>query len=377
VTPLEQLTDAVRASASHLFEPRAAYRFRSTSRPNLAPVGEAQGKNPPYGAAINYWLKDPVKTGEEKKKDSPDERDPAPLPKAVPVEITILDPSGQKIRTIKGTNKAGVNRAYWDLAYEPTSDVRIRTTPPGNPHVWEEKRFRGKDSRGVFYYGIDVPKKGPLVAPGTYTVKLAVAGKEETQKLVVLKDPNSGVGDAEVQASAKFSWTIYRDISAAARMINELEWTRRQLEDFRRMLTAGKADKAVFAQAGDLEKAARAVEDKLLQPTLAEGDIKSFRGPLELYLKLIWLQAESGVSGSDVSGNADFPPTEAEREVYDLLSGQLAESRREFDELYARTVPAFNEAMKAKGYVQIMTVKEPEEPRPDEKERDPDEDADR
>jgi photosystem II stability/assembly factor-like uncharacterized protein len=377
VTPLEQLTDAVRASASHLFEPRAAYRFRSTSRPNLAPVGEAQGKNPPYGAAINYWLKDPVKTGEEKKKDSPDERDPAPLPKAVPVEITILDPSGQKIRTIRGTNKAGVNRVYWDLAYEPTSDVRIRTTPPGNPHVWEEKRFRGKDSRGVFYYGIDVPKKGPLVAPGTYTVKLAVAGKEETQKLVVLKDPNSGVGDAEVQASAKFSWTIYRDISAAARMINELEWTRRQLEDFRRMLTAGKADKAVFAHAGDLEKAARAVEDKLLQPTLAEGDIKSFRGPLELYLKLIWLQAESGVSGSDVSGNADFPPTEAEREVYDLLSGQLAESRREFDELYARTVPAFNEAMKAKGHVQIMTVKEPEEPRPDEKERDPDEDADR
>ena len=28
----------------------------------------------------------------------------------------------------------------------------------------------------------------------------------------------------------------------------------------------------------------------------------AFRGPLELYLKLIWLQAESGVSGSDVSG---------------------------------------------------------------------------
>jgi hypothetical protein len=202
-----------------------------------------------------------------------------------------------------------------------------------------------------------------------------VDGKEETRKLVVLKDPNSGVGDADVQASAKFSETIYRDISAAARMINEIEWTRRQLEDFRRMLKAGKADKAVLDQANELEKKARAVEDRLLQPTLAEADLKSFRGPLELYLKLIWLQAESGVSGSDVSGNADFPPTQAEREVYDLLSGQLAQSRRDFDDLYAKTIPAFNDAMKAKGYVQIMTVKEPEESRPDEREREPDDDG--
>ena len=254
-------------------------------------------------------------------------------------------------------------------------EVRIRTTPAGNPHIWEEKRFRGKDRRGVYYYGIDAPKRGPLVAPGTYTVKLAVDGKEETRKLVVLKDPNSAGTDADVAASAKFSRGIYRDISAAARMINEIEWTRKQLEDFRRMLKAGKADRSVVGAADDLEKKARAVEDKLLQPTLAEGDLKSFRGPLELYLKLIWLQAESGVSGSDVSGNADFPPTQPEREVYDLLSGQLAAARREFDDLYGKTIPAFNDAMKAKGYIQIMTVKEPEEPGREEP-AEPDDDPD-
>jgi hypothetical protein len=158
-------------------------------------------------------------------------------------------------------------------------------------------------------------------------------------------------------------------------MINEIEWTRRQLEDFRRMAKAGHADKAVLAQADELEKKARAVEDTLLQPTLAEGDLKSFRGPLELYLKLIWLQAESGVSGSDVSGNADFPPTQAEREVYELLSGQLKQSGLEFEELYGKAVPAFNEAMRAMGYVQIMTVKEPEEPRPDEPAEEPEDGA--
>ncbi len=210
VTPLEQLNDSVRASASHLFDPRPAYRFRSTSRPNLVPSGAAQGQNPPYGAAINYWLKDPLKVAE---KEGDGEAENA-ASKKKPIEITIWDSAGKKVRTIRGTNKAGLNRVTWDLAYEQTVDVRIRTTPAGNPHIWEEKRFVGKDHRGVFYYGITVPKKGPLVAPGTYSVKLTVEGKEiATRPLTVLKDPRSGRSDADVAASAKFSRGIYEDIS--------------------------------------------------------------------------------------------------------------------------------------------------------------------
>jgi hypothetical protein len=155
-------------------------------------------------------------------------------------------------------------------------------------------------------------------------------------------------------------------------MINQLEWSRRQVEDFRKMLSAAKAPPADTQAADDLEKQFRAVEDRLLQPTLAENDEKSFRGPLELYLKFLWLQAEVGPGAADVSGNADFPPTQPELEVYDLLSKTLADTRRQFDELYGKTVPAFNDAMKAKGYIQLMTVKEPEEtgaettPEPDE-----------
>ena len=357
VSPLEQMTDAVRGSASHLFEPRPAYRFRSTSRPNLAPVGAAAGTNPPYGASINYWLKEAIKTA-EKKEEAPEEKK-----RRSPVEVTILDSTGEKIRTIRGTGKAGVNRVFWDLAHEPTVEVRIRTTPSGNSHIWEEKRFRGKDRRGIYYYGIDPPRKGSLVVPGTYTVKLTVEGKEVGErKLVVLKDPNSGGTEADVAAAAKISLALYRDINAAARMINELEWTRKQIEDFKKMLSAAKADKAIVAEADALEKKARAVEDKLLQPTLAEADLKSFRGPLELYLKLVWLQAETNLGGGDVSGNADFPPTQPELEVYDLLAGQLAQSRGGFDDFYGKAIPAFNDAMRAKGLVQIMTVKEPDPP---------------
>jgi photosystem II stability/assembly factor-like uncharacterized protein len=371
VTPLEQLTDAVRGSAFHLFEPRPAYRFRPVSQPNLAPSGTSRGKNPPYGAVFDYWLKEPVKDVAEEKPGSHEVEDATPKKK---IEITILDAAGKKVRTLKGTNKTGMNRVTWDLRYEPTVEVRLRTTPPGNKHVWEEKRFRGKDARAVYYYGIEGPKKGPLVPPGTYTVKLAVAGKELTQPVDVRKDPNSAGTPADIEAATKLSLALYRDIDETARMINRLEWTRKQVEELRKMLKASEAPAGDLSAVDAFEKSVRGVEDRLLQPTLAEADVKSFRGPLQLYLKLVWLQAESGSGGGDVSGNADFAPTAAELEVFELLSRRLGEVRRDFDALYAKTVPEFNEALRAKGLGGIVTVVEPEEKRPEAKSEDEEED---
>ena len=367
VTPLEQLTDSVRASAAQLLEPRPAYRFRTISRPNLARASTARGKNGPAGAVLNYWLKDALPEA------PPADKDKVKTEKKSPVEITILDAAGQKIRTLPGPGKAGVNRIVWDLRYEPTIEVRLRTTPSGNPHLWEEKRFRGKETRDVYYYGISELKNGPLVAPGTYTVRLTVNGRDAgIQKLVVRKDPNSAGSEADVEASTKLSLSIYRDTNTSATMINRLEWTRKQIQDLRKMLTAEKAPAADFASVDDLEKKVRAVEDRLLQPTLAEADQKSFRGPLQLYLALLWLQAEVGPGAADVSGNADFPPTKPELEVYDVLSKRLADARLAFDDLYAKGIPAFEEA--SKGRVRLLSVEEPPEPRPERKSEDEDDD---
>jgi hypothetical protein len=284
----------------------------------------------------------------------------------------ILDSAGEKVRTLKGTNKAGLNRVVWDLRHEPSPEVRLRTTPSGNPHVWEEKRFRGKERRDVYYYGTPSIMRGPLVLPGAYTVKVRAGGQELSRTLTVLKDPNSAGTEADVAASTKLSLGIYKDTNTVAGMINRLEWTRKQLEDFRKMLTAAEAERSDLDAADELEKQARAVEDQLLQPTLAEADLKSFRGPLRLYMQLLWLQAEAGSGGADVSGNADFPPTKAEEEVYALLSKNLSAARRDYDSLYEKTIPAFNEKMGARGYVRLMTVNEPEGPREEKEEEEED-----
>ena len=65
----------------------------------------------------------------------------------------------------------------------------MRTTPPENPHIWEEPRFRGQDTRPVTHWGLDAAQVGPLVVPGKYTVKLTVDGQSYTQPIEILKDP--------------------------------------------------------------------------------------------------------------------------------------------------------------------------------------------
>jgi len=372
---LEQLSDAVRAEAAHLFAPREAYRFRDVAQPNLAPRGTSTGRNPAYGASLQYWLKEPVKepaaaTDEavgapltEKEREAA-EKEKAEARKRL-VELSVLDAEGREVRRLSGTNRQGVNRVSWDLRHAPTFPVRLRTTPDENPHVWEEKRFRGQKHRGVFYYGIWDTKRGPLALPGTYTVKLVVNGEEVGQEsLVVKKDPNSAGSEQDIAEATRLAMAIYRDTDAVVRMINQLEWTRKQLEELRGMLEATKAGPADLEELAAMEKAALAVEDRLLQRNLAEADEKSFRGPLQLYLKLLWLQAEVGAGGADVSGAADFPPTEPEQEVYALLAERLAAVRSDFDILYGTTIPAFNAKMGARGLGQLVTVTEPGEKEP-------------
>ena len=308
------------------------------------PPGAAQGQNPPYGAAINYWLKEPLKTL-EKEKDGETE---AASPKKNPVEITILDSTGQKVRTIKGTAKAGINRVTWDLAYEPTVDVRIRTTPAGNPHVWEEKRFRGKDSRGVFYYGIDVPKKGPLVAPGTYTVKLTVDGQEFSQPLVVRKDPNSTGGEQDIQQQTAMLIELRKDLESAADMVNQIEVIRSQL-DAVKMLTQSSSDAGTIRSAADdLDKKLIAIEDNLIQRRLTGQGQDSVRWPPELLSKLTYL-------ANGVSGSADFPPTVQQREVQAQFKEQLISLRKQLDDVVGKDVDAFNRTLRERNIQNVIT----------------------
>jgi hypothetical protein len=327
LTPLEQLTPETAARPAHLFEPRPAYRFLHQNRRDLAEGGPTRGQNPPYGAMIDYWI-----TGQPKH-----------------VQVSVLDGQGRVIRELKPGRAAGLNRVTWDLRYAPTKDVELRTTPPTNPHIWEEKRFLGRETRPVFYYGIWATKQGPLVMPGTYTVKLVVDGREQTRSLEVRKDPNTAGTIEDIRKQHDLLYAIYTEVDDVVSMINDIEVWRRQIEDLRTYLAADRQRETVVSQAGEVDQELLAVRDRLMQRTLQDGDAKSFRGPIQLYLKLMWLSAEIGTGGGDISGGVDFAPTQPEIAVHDVLKQRLEQTRRDYERLKTDVLPEFNKRLFAEG----------------------------
>jgi photosystem II stability/assembly factor-like uncharacterized protein len=338
VTPLQQLQKQVQDAAAFLFAIRPAYRFRAGVKRDMAPLGVSIGRNPAYGADLNFFLKS------ETPKDK--------------VTLVILDSDGKQIRKLNPTGHRGINRVSWNLRYEPILKVALRTTPPGNPHIWEEKRFAGKETRPIFYYGVgreDID--APLVPPGIYTAKLEAGGQTLAQKITVLKDPNTPATEQDVTESTALSVKIYNDANESARLINQVEWTRKQLEDTKKILTQNKADKSLLDATAKLDEQYRTAEDQLMHPTIAEGDEKSFRGPLGLYLKFIWLGAEVGTGGGDVSGNSDFKPTQPELDVFDLLHKQLESVKASVDDLNAHATATYNDSLQKAGILRIITAK--------------------
>jgi hypothetical protein len=89
------------------------------------------------------------------------------------------------------------------------------------------------------------------------------------------------------------------------------------------------------------------VEDGLFQPTVAEGDTKSFRDPQKVYEKL-------SVLAGDLSGSVDFAPNRQQREVFAVLAERLAFQKGLFDALVKTDLPAFNKLLVEKGAAGIV-----------------------
>src|SRR5437773_4667283 len=97
---------------------------------------------------------------------------------ADPVRAEILNADGAVIRTIESPARAGLNRLTWDLRYDPPHTIAFRTTPPDNPHIWEEPRFKGRETRPLVHWGIESAQfSGPIVTPGTYGVRMRINGQ--------------------------------------------------------------------------------------------------------------------------------------------------------------------------------------------------------
>ncbi len=164
LSALQELTPAVMASPAHLFSTKPAEQIRYARMTGAPGHNIYYGENPAAGALIDYWL---AEAGAE-------------------VVISVHDHTGAEIATVEATSNLGINRVIWNLRHAPFS-------PPAGP--------RGEGGSGGFGPGGQGSgPDGPYVVPGTYVVRLVVAGQAYEQPLVVNEDPRIKVGLEERRA---------------------------------------------------------------------------------------------------------------------------------------------------------------------------------
>ena len=308
LTPIQQMNQTVRDSNVHLFPPRPTYRFRPGTEPVSMSDDPSAGQNPPYGAAISYYLKS-VPAGD--------------------VRIRIEDAKGQTVRTIRGTKTAGLNRVTWNLEGEQTTEVRMRTPPAYAPEI----KVGADGTRNA----PGAPRMSILLPPGTYTVKLSAGGQELSQPLIVKKDPNSGGTEADINSQTTMMLELRNDLESASKMVNQIELIRSQLLQLNTTLGQSTDSSSVKSAADALDQKLIDIEDELIQRKLTGQGQDAVRWPPKLLTKINYLA--SGLA------SGDFGPTKQQREVQALLKQQLAGLRQRLDDVLSKDLTTFNKLL--------------------------------
>jgi photosystem II stability/assembly factor-like uncharacterized protein len=244
VSALRQIDEKTSTRAVTLFRPADAIRVNPlpfTGTP--VSLEEPQARNPPDGAAIDFYLQ----TAGEATLEIVDAKgdivrqfstqDAVPPPKPGAIAAAWLQPPPHL------AGRAGINRMIWDLRYPP----------PAAPQSGEDD------------WNPDVA--GPQVMPGTYTVRLMAGGRTVSQPLRVLLDPRSKAAPADVQRQFELSLAIWKDLGRVAEALKkrgaDAALLAIQAKLKAALAVAGSADRVPPRPAYEIAREAKAELDKL------------------------------------------------------------------------------------------------------------------
>ena len=320
ITPLQELTEEVMGSQVHLFTPRTAYRFLTRQRSQSQPEDSGAGSNPTYGASISFYLERVPQDG---------------------VRLEIHDEGGQSVQLLEtGVLRRGINRVHWDLREEASATPTLRTKPSEHSHAElpdAEFRSSGEGSRVT-----------PLAPPGSYTVTLHAAGFELVQPLVLLKDPNSGGSELEIQEQVAMVREIRESVDSVVALIDEIEWTRAQTQLVRERNADHAAAEEIREAGGTLEAELIELEMRLFDVRLTGGTARQdiLRYARRLYARLTSLARY--ITGTDDR------PTDQSREVFEMLRSELGDYQRQMAAI-REDVATFNRLLGDRG-IEPMAV---------------------
>jgi hypothetical protein len=294
------------------------------------------------------------------------------------VTMDFLDPQGKVIRTFTSQQDRTVaadsiradsvrvarNDSLKKAGVAPDtttrSEARGEETPPGDeppPRRPPPPRVANKAGLNMFAWNLRYPDasafenmifwaggtSGPVILPGTYTVRMNVAGQSYRQPLTVVKDPRSAASDADLREQFDFLMRIYAKTSQANDAVKMIRSVKAQLADRAKKMPADKS--AAFSSV------AKSLSDRLsgVESEIYQVKNQSSQDPLNYPIRLN--NKIAALSG--VVGGTDAKPTSQSYTVFNDLSSQLD---RQLSTMRGALIilPAINASLKAAGLPPIV-----------------------
>jgi photosystem II stability/assembly factor-like uncharacterized protein len=324
ISPLRQANAQIAASDAYLFQPETAVRVRwDNNQDTPFPIETPTAKNPPDGAILNYYLKQPP---------------------AGDITLTISDEQGTVVRRFSSApppeeakefppnvptywlappemlpKKAGVNRFAWDLRY--TSPPALPYSYYGNLIKYTEFTLADHAIPGETPHSFP---QGPLALPGHYVAELQVGGQTYRQTLVVKPDPRVTASSEDLEDQLQQEMRITAGLKATFDGFHEVTALRTALADREKAL-------GTDAKVKDATDAAKALKEKI--DAVAEGTHKApGMGPVNRDLARLATALES----------ADVRPPETAHAAVDESCKALDADLIAWHDLNVKDVVAFN-----------------------------------
>jgi photosystem II stability/assembly factor-like uncharacterized protein len=365
MTPIEKFDAGVASSDLTFFAPRTATVWDLRNRRWSAGQKMFTGKNPPYGAILNYYLKEalppePPKTAnddkgkdaekqkeadaskqkeQEKKETATADQKPkasTAADKEGKAKISVYDKDGKLVRELDGPGKAGVNRTNWDLR-------------------WNSPALPTPEQLEAAAAGFDFGPRGPLVEPGKYTIKIKAGSKEGTQEVVVEDDPRMQMSSADRVARSEAIQQLYAMAKTADKDRKTIEGIKEGLKAAREQWKkdadkpdAPKIPAEIQKAAEELQKNVDAVAEKYVREQQGLGNAGP---PFEWKPEPLPLQVQSLLRELDGFWEA---PGGQQKEKLAELTPLVNEASAKVKKIAEEDLPALNKKMNDAGIPHIV-----------------------
>ncbi len=323
ITPLRQLTDGVRGESVHLFTPDTVVRFAGGHART-----ETAGENPPDGVIVDYWLKRALAPHDSARIEYIDAAGKVLRSfSSAPAPDSITSAAAEKSRGMRSveddtlafapsdstvTVRAGLNRFVWDLHYPDTREVKDVVNDEGST-------------------------RGPVIAPGAYTVRLTAGGKTYTQPFIVRGDPRLNTTQAEYDAQLALALEVQAKTNELSDAVERIVTIENALGE-----RTGAAKGQSYAKR--LSDAAKPMRDKLvaIRDSLVEShshaDQITLHYPVRYYNMLLSL--------AGMVQSADAAPTAQEGAIYRDIAPKVDQQIARLHAFESRDLAAFNALMR-------------------------------